>query len=204
MYLTPWAAALRDFILLPNERHGLAQRLEPADELVNASQPKPSATSSQSQYTNIAKYIIQLHRIKVAMQREASSSSPCPADAECAADVDAKAEASILSVLSRLQSAWQQPGRRRYTALCLATGRLHLALTSRMAPGCFYRRISFYGRISTPQGQILADETGMGKTYCAMGVIEMARLLTLRQAYGDSNSKLHNGRGASSPCPSRV
>lgn len=50
-------------------------------------------------------------------------------------------------------------------------------------------------------GQILADDTGMGKSHCAMGLVAVMRLLVLTEAHVKKYPDQHNARGVDSPCP---
>ncbi|KAL7904544.1 hypothetical protein GGI35DRAFT_199345 [Trichoderma velutinum] len=52
-----------------------------------------------------------------------------------------------------------------------------------------------------PQGQLLADVTGLGKTHCAMGLLAVARLLLLSQAHLFEHPELHNEGNSTEPCP---
>ncbi|KAL6788943.1 hypothetical protein GGI42DRAFT_367540 [Trichoderma sp. SZMC 28013] len=52
-----------------------------------------------------------------------------------------------------------------------------------------------------PQGQLLADVTGLGKTHCAMGLLAVARLLLLSQQHFLEHPELHNDSSSTEPCP---
>lgn len=52
-----------------------------------------------------------------------------------------------------------------------------------------------------PQGQILADATGMGKTHCNMALIAVIRLLLLSEAHVHKHPDIHNHGTTTSPCP---
>ncbi|KAK4060177.1 uncharacterized protein Triagg1_10875 [Trichoderma aggressivum f. europaeum] len=52
-----------------------------------------------------------------------------------------------------------------------------------------------------PQGQILADATGMGKTHCNMALIAVMRLLLLSEAHVHRHPDIHNRGNTTSPCP---
>ncbi|RFU77542.1 hypothetical protein TARUN_4692 [Trichoderma arundinaceum] len=56
-------------------------------------------------------------------------------------------------------------------------------------------------RDEQPQGQLLADITGMGKTHCAMGLAAVARLLMLSRAHILNYPELHSGKNSSPSCP---
>jgi hypothetical protein len=55
-----------------------------------------------------------------------------------------------------------------------------------------------------PQGQLLADVTGMGETHCAMGLIAVVRLLMLSEKHVAEHPQLHNGYSSGAlTCPAR-